>query len=246
MFLRLCSRAPRTTSALPLPGPPLARDGHRALAAQVGAGDRAWLCQDELRQRPGRDDLAAVLARARPDVEHPVGRPDGLLVVLDDDQRVAQVAQPDQRGDELGVVLLVQADGRLVEDVQDAHQARADLRRQADALRLAAATASSACGRWSGSPARRRPGSRAGRRISFSTWRAIWPLTLRELIRAAPPPSASASVTDIARHLGDVLGRRWSRSSTSGLRRAPPQVGHGRATMNFSSSVLTHSDSVSR
>ena len=32
----------------------------------------------------------------------------------------------------------------------------------------------------------------------------------------------------------------------SGLRRLPPQVGHGRVTMYFSSSVLTYSESVSR
>ena len=37
------------------------------------------------------------------------------------------------------VVALVQADARLVQDVEHAHQARADLRGQADALRLAAA-----------------------------------------------------------------------------------------------------------
>ena len=43
-----------------------------------------------------------------------------------------------QRADQASVVALVQADARLVEDVEHAHQARADLRRQADALRLAA------------------------------------------------------------------------------------------------------------
>ncbi len=77
-----------------------------------------------------------MLTRSGPDVDHPVGRPDGLLVVLHDDQGVAQVAQPDEGRDELRVVLLVEADGRLVEDVQHAHQARPDLRRQSDALGL--------------------------------------------------------------------------------------------------------------
>ena len=37
-----------------------------------------------------------------------------------------------------GVVALVEADRGLVEDVEDAHEARADLRRQTDALRLTA------------------------------------------------------------------------------------------------------------
>ena len=73
-----------------------------------------------------------------PDVDDPVGRPDRLLVVLDDEHGVAEVAQPRQRRDELGVVALVEADRRLVEDVQDAHQRRADLGREPDALGLAA------------------------------------------------------------------------------------------------------------
>ena len=58
--------------------------------------------------------------------------------MLDDDQRVAQIAQALERLEQAGVVALVQADGGLVEDVQNAHQRRADLRGQADALRLAA------------------------------------------------------------------------------------------------------------
>ena len=86
----------------------------------------------------GDDDLAAVLARARADVDDPVGGADGVLVVLDDDQRVAEVAQPDQGLDQPAVVALVQADGRLVEDVEHADQAGADLGGQPDPLRLAA------------------------------------------------------------------------------------------------------------
>ena len=62
----------------------------------------------------------------------------GLLVVLDDDDGVAQVAQAQQRVDEAAVVALVQADAGLVEDVEHADQRRADLGGQADALRLAA------------------------------------------------------------------------------------------------------------
>ena len=116
---------------------PLLGHRHCPLATQERAGDRARRVEDRL-ERSGGDDLAAVLAGAGSDVEHPVGRSDRLLVVLDDDERVAQVAQAHQRRDELGVVLLMEPDGRLVEDVQDAHQRRADLRREPDALCLAA------------------------------------------------------------------------------------------------------------
>jgi hypothetical protein len=79
-----------------------------------------------------------VLPRARADVDDPVGVLDGVLVVLDDDQRVAEVAQPLERLDQPAVVALVQPDRRLVEDVEHADQPRADLRRQPDPLRLAA------------------------------------------------------------------------------------------------------------
>ena len=77
-------------------------------------------------------------ARAGADVDEVVRRAHRVLVVLDDDERVAEVAQSLERGEQLVVVALVQADGRLVEDIEHAHQARADLRRETDALRLAA------------------------------------------------------------------------------------------------------------
>ena len=84
------------------------------------------------------DDVPAVLPGAGADVDDPVGGAHRLLVVLDDDQGVADVAQPLQGADQPGVVALVEADARLVEDVEHAHQAGADLGGQPDALRLAA------------------------------------------------------------------------------------------------------------
>ena len=89
--------------------------------------------------RAGVDDLPAVLTGARADVDDPVGVADGVLVVLDHDEGVAEVLEPDEGLDEALVVALVEADRRLVEDVEDADQAGADLGRQPDALGLAAA-----------------------------------------------------------------------------------------------------------
>jgi hypothetical protein len=63
---------------------------------------------------------------------------DRVLVVLDDDHRVAEVAQVAQRVEQAGIVALVQADGRLVQHVEHAGEARADLRGEPDALALAA------------------------------------------------------------------------------------------------------------
>ena len=77
-------------------------------------------------------------AGAGADVEHVVGDADRVLVVLDHDHGVAEVAQPLQRFEQPRIVALVQADRRLVEHVEHAGQPRADLRGEADALALAA------------------------------------------------------------------------------------------------------------
>ncbi len=58
--------------------------------------------------------------------------------MLDDDQGVAEVLEPDQGLDQPVVVALVQPDRRLVEDVEHTDQPGADLRGEPDALRLAA------------------------------------------------------------------------------------------------------------
>jgi len=64
----------------------------RDLAAtrEVGTGEGGRVVE-QVRDRARVDDVAAVLPCARADVDDPVGRGDGVLVVLDDDERVAQV-----------------------------------------------------------------------------------------------------------------------------------------------------------
>ena len=84
------------------------------------------------------DHAAAVHAGTRPHLDEMVRGADGVLVVLDHDQRIADVAETLERGDHLDVVLGMQADAGLVEHVQHAHQARSNLRGQPDALGLAA------------------------------------------------------------------------------------------------------------
>ena len=106
-FLRLCCVTPRSLSdfcdgtmrAVAARCPPGTRRGAGARAAQPAsrrtgtAGQRARIRAHRL-GRVERDDLAAALARAGTEVEHPVGREHDLRIVLDDDQRVARVAQP--------------------------------------------------------------------------------------------------------------------------------------------------------
>jgi hypothetical protein len=82
--------------------------------------------------------MSAVLARARSHVHQMVGRPHRALVVLDDQDRVAEVAEPLERCDQSLVVPLVQADRRLVEDVEHADERGSNLGCQPDSLSLPA------------------------------------------------------------------------------------------------------------
>ena len=86
----------------------------------------------------GGDHLAAMDAGARAHIDEIIGAADRVLVMLDDDHGVAEIAQPFQRREQPVVVALMQADRRLVEHVEHAGEARADLRGEADALALAA------------------------------------------------------------------------------------------------------------
>ena len=82
--------------------------------------------------------LAAMHAGARPHVDHVVGGEDRLLVMLDHEHGVAHVAQRLERVEQPRIVALMQPDRRLVQHIEHAGQARADLRGEADALALAA------------------------------------------------------------------------------------------------------------
>src|SRR5699024_10434571 len=104
---------------------------------EVGAGQGLLVLQQAL-VVAGVHDVPAVLPGTGTDVDDPVGGQDGVFVVLDDDQGVAQVTQPGQGVQQTAVVPLVQADTGFVQYVQHAHQARADLGGQPDPLGFAA------------------------------------------------------------------------------------------------------------
>src|SRR5215213_7559377 len=84
---------------------------------------------------------AAVFTGTWTNVDRPVGGLDRFLVVFHHDQRVAQIPQPQQGLDQPAVIALMQPDTWLVKHVEDAHESRADLRREADSLRLPAGEA---------------------------------------------------------------------------------------------------------
>ena len=95
MSWRLCSLAPITFSSRPgVRGRRTAGSGMDLRPERyMPVGESGWVSRSAT--GTGVDDLAAVLAGARADVDGPVGDPDGVLVVLDDDEGVAEVAQPD-------------------------------------------------------------------------------------------------------------------------------------------------------
>ncbi len=86
-------------------------------------------------------------AGAGADIDHIIGGEHGILVMLDHDHGVAEVAQPPERAEQALIVALVQADGGLVQHIEHAGQAGADLAGEADALALAAGQRAGSRGR---------------------------------------------------------------------------------------------------
>ena len=101
--------------------PPGARYLDRTAARDVVTGDRAVILEQRRVVTRVHDDTT-VLPGAGADVDDPISGADRVLIVLDDDQGVAEVLELDQGLDEAPVVALVQADTRLVEHVQHAGQ----------------------------------------------------------------------------------------------------------------------------
>jgi len=83
---------------------------------------------------PSRDEMATVFTRSWPQVKDIVGCQNGLTIVLDDQDRVAQITQAFETLEQALIIALMQANARLVEDIEHPHQARTNLRCQTNAL----------------------------------------------------------------------------------------------------------------
>ena len=88
-------------------------------------------------RRPGVEDFAALFARARTDVDDPVGAAHDVELVLDDKERVAGALERIERAEEGLGVGRMQAGGGLVEDVDDSEEIGVQLGGEAEALQLA-------------------------------------------------------------------------------------------------------------
>ena len=120
-----------------IPLAPFLRNGDILGPLQILARQRLRAGHDVIGRALG-DDSAAVFPCFRSDIDDIIGSTHGVFIVFDDDERIAQVAQALESFQELVVVPLVQADGRFVQDIEDADQTRPDLGGQADTLSFAA------------------------------------------------------------------------------------------------------------
>ena len=133
--LRLCSRAPVSVIQR---GPTRRRSAGTGIsrrAGEVRAGERAL---GDARDRAREHELAAFLAASGPELDHVIGGANRLRIVLDDEHRVAAVAQAMQQPEQPVHVARMQTDRRLVEHVERVDELRAERVGEADALRLAA------------------------------------------------------------------------------------------------------------
>src|SRR5579859_2824104 len=88
--------------------------------------------------RAAKKELAAQFAGARSEVEDIIGCGDGLGVVLDHEDGISQIAQALETFDQPVRVARMQADGRLIKDVERADQLGSQGRGKLDALGFAA------------------------------------------------------------------------------------------------------------
>ena len=101
-------------------------NGNGFAPREVFAGER-FRVRGDFCGRAFGDDAPAVDARAGTDIDDVIGSADGVFVVLNDDDGVAQIAQAQEAIQQAGVVALVQTDRRLIENVHHADQPGADL-----------------------------------------------------------------------------------------------------------------------
>ena len=168
-----------------------------------------------------------------PEVDHVVGRADRLLVVLDDDDGVAEVAQPRQRrraarGCRAGAG---RSTARRARRARRSGSSRSASPAGCAALRRP--TASRRCGPASDSRRRRRPGSAAGR---GSRAGCGWRSALSRSVSSRP----SKTLHRLGDRQVDVLGDRPALDADRAALRlqalAAAQVGHGRSARYGSSS----------
>src|SRR5262245_8388317 len=117
--------------------PSLRRHGDLFRAAEVLCG-KTLSALEHVIETAGGDDVAAAHAGTGAEIHDVVGRTHRFLVMFDDEDGVAHVAEALETAEQPVVVARVQADAWFVEDVKHADEAAADLAGEPNALGLAA------------------------------------------------------------------------------------------------------------
>ena len=127
----------RRTLDLDIAIPWTAHRGQRNGLTPREVGSRiAWCFLRYFGGRASIDDLTAIAPGIGSDVDDVVGSTHHLLIMLDDDNCIAQVSQTVNDTDEALGITLVEADTRFVQDVERAYEATSELRRESHALAL--------------------------------------------------------------------------------------------------------------
>ena len=79
-----------------------------------------------------------MFAGTRSNVDQPISLTNRILIMFDDDKRIAEIPQMMQCPDQTLVITLMQSDGRFIQHIHHADQTGADLRGKTDTLRFAA------------------------------------------------------------------------------------------------------------
>ena len=84
------------------------------------------------------NNLSAMNTRTRPNIHDIIGLQNRVFVMLHHDHGIADVAQAFEGFEQAFIVALMQADGRLIQYIEHARQARPDLRSKTDPLAFSA------------------------------------------------------------------------------------------------------------
>ena len=136
IFLRLCLSAPTTdTNPFGL---------RRRVGSVTNVSPRRYFPVNEAGSAitcfgvPCAMMLPAMCSCPRSHIDNMVGRRHGLCVVLDDNDRIAEIAQSNERLQQPTIIALMKPDRRLVQNVEDTDESRPDLRGEPNALPLTA------------------------------------------------------------------------------------------------------------
>src|SRR5579883_973942 len=94
------------------------------MRTEITTGKRVGVSQDFV-IGPAGNDLSAVLACSGPKIEDSISRSHDVGVMFDNEDRISQIAQFMEYLDKLGGIPAMQANRRLIQNIQRAHQTRA-------------------------------------------------------------------------------------------------------------------------